>query len=616
MRSLIGTVLCTLVWSFALHVSAVEEIPLYRTFERVVTNTGSYANKFTDVQLQTSFTHQPSGRTIDFIGFFDGNGDGTGSATEGTVWRFRFMPDALGTWNYTWSWSDGTSDGSGSFECIEAGRGKGILKPYVDNPRWFAYNGTEPVFLKSYYSGEHLNEDPDWVGPNVWQKLLDRGYNHIQSAGLPIAYVEESWQGEVGAVNKVLFYNDDPKSQMQLDVWKNLDGCVRWCSEHDLAMHLFQGFHGKKQFIVNWGELDTDEKEFYVAYVCARLAAYQAIAGWCFSWEVNGPVGSSPYHLAQLLSQYDPFDHMRSFHKGSDTNHALDVYDFASLFKGTYADMAALNALELNKPLFVSENRDLWRSCYSDSANAKRTEAWMMTMAGATFTWNWVAGGICGDPNDPDDLFASTADEQIDILYGIMENDLTFYQMGPHDDLLSGQGTDTHCLAEPGAQYCVSVPDGGSFSLQMASGTYQGHWVDCESGSRIAVSSPGGNRSFTTPSTGVDWALVLVLDDPNNNAPVITAVTADPEPVSGTTTQLSVTANDPDGDPITIDWATSSSPPGSTPEIGSGDAPVATFDVAGVYVFTVTVADDRGDSATDTVTVTVDQMADQIEIIP
>ncbi|MBN2038015.1 MAG: DUF5060 domain-containing protein [Chitinispirillaceae bacterium] len=119
--------------------ASTTDIGLYRTFEKTVENSKSYFNKFSDVELRCSYA-SPTGKKVDFFGFFDGDGNGGGNAGSGNVWKIRFMPDEAGVWKYTWSWSDGTSGGEGTFSCVATGAGKGILRAYEKNPRWFAYN--------------------------------------------------------------------------------------------------------------------------------------------------------------------------------------------------------------------------------------------------------------------------------------------------------------------------------------------------------------------------------------------------------------------------------------------------------------------------------------------
>lgn len=63
-------------------------------------------------------------------------------------------------------------------------------------------------------------------------------------------------------------------------------------------------------------------------------------------------------------------------------------------------------------------------------------------------------------------------------------------------------------------------------------------------------------------------------------------------------------------------WAATISPDGAEPSIGPGDAPTVTFDMAGDYVFTVTVSDGRGGSAKQSLNVTVVQTSSDLLVRP
>jgi hypothetical protein len=77
------------------------------------------------------------------------------------------------------------------------------------------------------------------------------------------------------------------------------------------------------------------------------------------------------------------------------------------------------------------------------------------------------------------------------------------------------------------------------------------------------------------------------------------------DPVTST---LSVTASDPDGDPVSYLWQRTGGPTSVTLATPSAASCLATFTAAGVYTFTVTVSDGRGGSTTSSpVTVTVTQ---------
>ena len=94
-----------------------------------------------------------------------------------------------------------------------------------------------------------------------------------------------------------------------------------------------------------------------------------------------------------------------------------------------------------------------------------------------------------------------------------------------------------------------------------------------------------------------------------NNAPTITQVTATPTSINeGTSTSLSVTASDLDGDPLTYSWTQIPATPAGTfgTETGAArtwTAPVLSSDAT--FALQVTVSDDKGGSAQATVDVTV-----------
>ena len=151
-------------------------IGLYRIFERSLENNNNYSNKFNNVELKCTFT-SPSGKAIDFFGFFDGDGIGGRNLQTGNIWKIRFMPDEIGEWKYKWAWSDNTAGGEDIFICVSADAGKGMLGAYKENPRWLAYNGTDSVWLKSYYESAHgsIAQPFDWITENVYQPIIDRG---------------------------------------------------------------------------------------------------------------------------------------------------------------------------------------------------------------------------------------------------------------------------------------------------------------------------------------------------------------------------------------------------------------------------------------------------------
>jgi hypothetical protein len=105
-----------------------------------------------------------------------------------------------------------------------------------------------------------------------------------------------------------------------------------------------------------------------------------------------------------------------------------------------------------------------------------------------------------------------------------------------------------------------------------------------------------------------------------NTAPtVVEPAAALPDPVTGTTTNLSVSADDDGGvENLTYTWSATGPAPVSYSVNGTNEADntVATFSQAGNYEFLVTITDRSGLTATSSVSVTVDQTLTSITVAP
>ena len=523
------------------------ECGLYRTFEQTLQNDAPYGNRFADVELQVSYT-SPSGRTIDFYGFFDGDGNGGGDAQTGNVWKIRFMPDEIGQWSYAYQWSDGTPGGEDSFSCVASEAGKGILRPYEANPRWFAYNGTDPVWLKSYYETGHgaIAQPFDWIVDNVYQPMLDRGYNHLQVNWLLPLCCEGQYyvDGPARSISTIRLYEEGrASSTMNLDVWHMLERHVSWLNDRNVGLHMFLGFDGGRNDGPAWTELSESEKRFYVRYVVARLAPYANIAGWNFVWEVPGDRESHELGLARLLQEEDVFEHLRTYEDEMPADHEYGrpEYTFAAIENHGMASSdrdddraywkeawthheACLVGYVPGKPVYMSEGNALWRRYWQSRTGATqddlRRSAWGCATAGASFNWNGhlteeglTATGPEGLPFHGDDNPYAASARELDILEEVMTSVVEFFRMTPQDSLLSDHDPQAvWCLAEVGHQYLVFSAEGRSFALNLAAGDYTGNqWIDAKTGSAQNVSPVSGStvQQFTPPNDSTDWVLVL-----------------------------------------------------------------------------------------------------------
>ncbi len=543
--------------------AAAPQVGQYRLFETAIENNTRYGNKFIDVELQCKYT-SPSQRVMEFSGFFDGDGQGGGNAKSGNIWKLRFLPDELGEWKYAWSWSDGTPGGEGRFQSVADGAGKGVLRPYEKNPRWFAYNGSEPVWIKSYYETGHgsIAQPFDWVTTNVYQPLLDRGYNHLQVNWLlSLCCFGQFYQDgpPPSTTDLALYQEGNASSTMRLDVWKLMERHLLWLNDRDVGVHMFLGFEGRKNDGPSWEKLSPREQDFYVRYVVARVAPCANLAGWNFVWEDPGDRETHELGLARLLAKYDVFDHLRTYQDEHprDNEYQRPEYTFAAIENHLIAapeklidrnyrktpwthHQACLLGYVPGKPVYMSEGNALWRRYWHERTGANqddlRRAAWGCATAGASFCWNGHAReyeltvrGPEGIPFHGDDNPYVASARYIDIVAFVMTNVVAFHRMEPLDHLLTGHDPfRVWCLAEPGQQYLVFATSGEPFQLHLEAGEYNDNrWIDAKTGAsrdaesiRVAVTElataatddrRNGTKAidFVPPDRATDWVLVL-----------------------------------------------------------------------------------------------------------
>jgi hypothetical protein len=140
-----------------------------------------------------------------------------------------------------------------------------------------------------------------------------------------------------------------------------------------------------------------------------------------------------------------------------------------------------------------------------------------------------------------------------------------------------------------------------------------------------APASGSGTATVLATGGGITGSVLVTITSPTP-APqpptVVTPASATPNPVTGTTANLSVLGDDAAGaSSLAYTWSVTSAPANATPTFSSNGTnaaqnTVATFQAAGTYTFLVTITDPAGLTATSTVTVTVNQTCTSVTISP
>ncbi len=162
-------------------------------------------------------------------------------------------------------------------------------------------------------------------------------------------------------------------------------------------------------------------------------------------------------------------------------------------------------------------------------------------------------------------------------------------------------------ITSPSLVWSVSSPSEGTISA---------------GGLLTAGTTPGGYSVTATCTDNGQAASGSANVTITDISPTIGTITANPNPVTGTTTNLTVTGNYVSGGTLTYTWGTTAGPAavsfagGTSGTSGSPVTATATFVVAGTYTIKCTVTDAYGTTASTTTTVTVNQTATAIDLTP
>lgn len=218
-------------------------------YEITLTASKSYANPFQDVDLTGTFTHahEVSGEVITVNGFYDGQ----------ATWRMRFMPTALGAWNYvTQSADPGLNGKNGELVCIEP------TLPYLHGPlltrghHFFHADGTPRFLISTRMSCPYASSE-------VWERIIRYMKTHQINRVLFI-------MGGIHGTIKELYGAGPDFWRYNLDKFQSIDAFIDALRRADILVSpYFYYFNDGVQ-----RGLTTEQDKAYIRYGMARFGAY------------------------------------------------------------------------------------------------------------------------------------------------------------------------------------------------------------------------------------------------------------------------------------------------------------------------------------------------------
>ena len=494
----------------SLQLAPSQKIPLWGMFETSFLNDRKYTNPFVDTELEANF-FSPSGKTYNFFGFYDGDGDG---GQSGNTWKLRFMCTEIGTWRWSGVFADGTPGGSGSFQCVSSSL-PGPLQVDKENPHWLKKANGRHFLPRWYFLHELL-----FTKEGIWQEdvdklLISNGYKMVTVLTTQVQHlVSNGWNRR--EYERPFFYpwikNSGPVlwNTMDLASWRKLDRVLQYLRDRNIYVYFFDGFF--PNIPPRFPDNPIKEKS-YLRYALARIGAYWNVThNIAFEFSEFMPTNRLN-RIGRYIKEIDPFNLLLTVHDTQDFDDLVRSepwLDFANVqYKaGTATDAAISNPIVINsfqgKP--VAGTEIVWEGPDKLNADQVRKGAWGILMAGGFFLYGEFNLGRTG----VGEFGSGKAHPFLKTLWNFMEG-IPYWTMRPHNDLVNAS---EFCLANPGKEYVIYAEQGGLISVDLSGtgGVLQVTWLNPRTGrSTVAGMVSGGTkRNFVNPDGDRnDWVLHL-----------------------------------------------------------------------------------------------------------
>jgi hypothetical protein len=513
----------TVVFSSA-ELEAEPPVALYGLFEHTVINNNSYTNPFdfNEIELRSEF-RAPSGKTYSFWGFYDGDGDGN---NLGNVWRLRFTPDETGIWQYTYSWTDTTPGGSGSFAVVDTGI-PGPLRIAEDNPWFFEDARGRPIHARGYSLHQYLegkygrgifsDEAVADLNDKIKTKVADRDYNLLMLA----------WPVFSNNPGHHFWQHTNPQidfSRYHLDAWHKVEEILSSAAEEEVYVFPFLALVDQLTKRPN-----DEQMTLLLRYMAARLGPYWNNFGYSATWEYHD-IWSHEYadsvmsRLSNNLAHL-PIPPLLTIHDHSN-NLFANWLDFSmrqqqsrNVFAGNIhggGQQGGVGTAFLNKPVIGSE--DIWEICSGKweqprNATEVRRGAWGLLMAGVIPVYLEVgltdALAPCSGRSD----FSGEGEPHIRRMFDFFYAQTQYRHYQQLNNLVSRSARQI-ASGIPGEEYLIYDEDGGQISLDLrnlpSSSIFSTLWFDPTTGEQKSGDSvQGGERAIFHSPFAQDTVLLL-----------------------------------------------------------------------------------------------------------
>jgi hypothetical protein len=541
--------------------------------------TDNSPNPFLDYRLQVVFTG-PSGQRYNVPGFFDGDGDGSGT---GDVWTVRFTPDEVGKWQYKASFRTGEKvavsldpaagrsshfDGeAGSFTVAERdpaapgflrwGRLEYVGKHYLkfrDGSYWIKGGTDSPENFLAYrgfdntpggrheYAG-HVADwtpgDPDWgdgAGKGIIGALNYLGSKHVNSIYFLPMNIGGDGKDTWPFVGPIAPDGSPSNDNLHYDISKLWQWEIVF--DHAQRKGIFLHFVLNEAEAPNKRELDNAElgveRKLFYREMVARFAHHNALQ-WNISEEYDLDLNLGPDRVkqfAEYIQAVDPYDHPITVHHAGknpepawlpflgDKRFSITSFQYYKEIAGWGREVEKWRkkTADAGRPLPICLDEVRWTTP-DNQAEQRKDLVWPTLLSGGHIEHFLYERLDTEDFRQFENLWLWTWYAR-----KFMEENLPFYEMEPHDELLGGAAASdprSQVFAKVGEVYAVYLADGSqgaSIDLPAPQSKLEKRWYNPRTGefegtATILTARKSTDLGEPPGSPPEDWVILFTKAD-------------------------------------------------------------------------------------------------------
>lgn len=427
-----------------------DEVPCFGVFEETFEHSGTYNNPYVEAEA-TATLEGPGSSSCTVPLFWDGN----------RTWRFRFSPNAIGTWRWQTKSRDTGLDGkSGRFR-VSKSELKGSIRPmrYAPHhfecqdgtPFWFFGDTAWALYTDSKEERHNRQTALEYVDARAKQ-----GFNVLHSMLLS----EAGWRNQGGPP-----FDDIAAETLNAGYWQEVDHRLRHVNDRGMVAGLAIAWGDKgRGERYPWRRMSNMEARLrYARYIAARYSAFNVY--FLVSGEWHAETGNTPgatelsikrqfIEIGNALHKSDPHDRMIGIHPMTADGTVREFVGTSWMsfgdYQQNYRDLHAriLKSRGANLPVVNSEYGYFLRDRDGDglvdkdnsfNVDSIRHASWDIAMAGGYLVTGFGTTYFGGnrDPG-PFDLHAAKNDpweKQIQHLRNFFTS-LEWWKLKPHDELI------------------------------------------------------------------------------------------------------------------------------------------------------------------------------------